>query len=461
MRCLGASGQLGYGMPREAFWAGIAAGPEAIGADMGSVDPGPFYLGAGVPATGEPTRRDDLAMLIQGARQISAQAVIGSAGTAGARPHVETTVSDIHAVLREADETCRAAIVMSDVDPSFLHRKLDAGEVRSCNGSPELDHATVERSTRLVAQMGIEPVIEALRTGAEVVVAGRCCDTAVFAAAPVLAGYDRALATHQAKLIECASQCADPGGRDAIMGTLEDASFVVESMNPLRRCTPVSVAAHSLYEQMDPYRVAEPGGELDLSTCEYSPEGERATRVRGARFHHSPEYWVKVEGVALAGFRSFALGGIRDPIAITQLDAILAGVRAYVDGALPKGVEADQFNLRFLRYGHDAVLGEIETARAIPHEVLVLTDVVASNQEIAHSICATAKQALLHYFYDGILATGGNLAIPFGPDVHDAGSVYEFSVYHLVRIDDPLELFPMNERILGGTHTAETCGAPR
>ena len=50
---------------------------------------------------------------------------------------------------------------------------------------------------------------------------------------------------------------------------------------------------------------------------------------------------------------------------------------------------------------------------------------------------------MLHYFYEGILATGGNLAIPFGPDVHDGGAVYAFNVYHLVRVDDPLELFPM------------------
>jgi hypothetical protein len=77
--------------------------------------------------------------------------------------------------------------------------------------------------------------------------------------------------------------------------------------------------------------------------------------------------------------------------------------------------------------------------------VLVLTDVVAGSADLAHSICGIAKQYLLHYFYDGILATGGNLAIPFGPDVHDGGPVYTFNVYHLMRVDDPLELFPIRQ----------------
>jgi hypothetical protein len=46
IRILGASGQLGYGVPTPAFNAGLERAPHLIGCDMGSIDPGPYYLSA-------------------------------------------------------------------------------------------------------------------------------------------------------------------------------------------------------------------------------------------------------------------------------------------------------------------------------------------------------------------------------------------------------------------------------
>ena len=73
------------------------------------------------------------------------------------------------------------------------------------------------------------------------------------------------LAMHMAKIIECASLCCVPGGRDPILAELDHDCFVLESMNPDRRATPTSVAAHSLYEQADPFTMREPDGTLDLT----------------------------------------------------------------------------------------------------------------------------------------------------------------------------------------------------
>ena len=50
LRVLSASGQLGYGIPEDALRRGMARAPHVIGCDMGSIDPGPYYLGAGVMA---------------------------------------------------------------------------------------------------------------------------------------------------------------------------------------------------------------------------------------------------------------------------------------------------------------------------------------------------------------------------------------------------------------------------
>ena len=44
LKALGASGQLGYGIPEKSLEAGLERAPDYIGADMGSIDPGPYYL---------------------------------------------------------------------------------------------------------------------------------------------------------------------------------------------------------------------------------------------------------------------------------------------------------------------------------------------------------------------------------------------------------------------------------
>jgi len=70
LKALGASGQLGYGIPEKSLAAGIERSPDYIGADMGSVDPGPYYLGSGEMATAPATTRADLTRLLRAARKL-------------------------------------------------------------------------------------------------------------------------------------------------------------------------------------------------------------------------------------------------------------------------------------------------------------------------------------------------------------------------------------------------------
>ena len=69
MRLVGASGQLGYGIPTPALEAAIAREPDLIGADMGSIDIGPTYLGKGEMATAPAATRRDLRKLLLGGAQ--------------------------------------------------------------------------------------------------------------------------------------------------------------------------------------------------------------------------------------------------------------------------------------------------------------------------------------------------------------------------------------------------------
>ena len=52
---------------------------------------------------------------------------------------------------------------------------------------------------------------------------------------------------------------------------------------------------------------------------------------------------------------------------------------------------------------------------------------------------------MLHYGYEGRIATAGNLAFPFSPSDIKVGPVYTFNVYHLLTTDDPAGLFPRTE----------------
>ena len=83
LRILCASGALGFGIPRESLAAGFARKPHFVGADMGSIDPGPHYLGSGEMGASEVMARADLEAVITGACAAGIPALVGTAGTAG------------------------------------------------------------------------------------------------------------------------------------------------------------------------------------------------------------------------------------------------------------------------------------------------------------------------------------------------------------------------------------------
>jgi hypothetical protein len=298
IRILGASGQLGYGVPTPAFNAGLERAPHLIGCDMGSIDPGPYYLGSGELATSPTATRRDLRKVLRGALKLRIPLVIGSAGSAGAKPHLDQTLAMVREIAGEDGLRFRLGVLRADVDKSVLKAAVASGGVVSIDDMPTLDAREVDAASNIVGQMGMSAFQRALAAGVDVIIAGRACDTAIFAALPAMAGFPVGSAQHMAKIIECASLCCVPGGRDSILATLDQDGFVLESMAPQRRATPVSVAAHSLYEQADPFTVQEPEGRLDLARATYEAIDDRRTRVVGAVWQDAKESWVKIEGRA-------------------------------------------------------------------------------------------------------------------------------------------------------------------
>jgi hypothetical protein len=81
------------------------------------------------------------------------------------------------------------------------------------------------------------------------------------------------------------------GIRERLSGRADH--FDVEPLDSALRCTPQSIASHSLYENADPYRHVESNGTIDLSQAQYAALDDRRVRVRGSQFIPAETYTVK------------------------------------------------------------------------------------------------------------------------------------------------------------------------
>ena len=442
LRVMAASGQLGLGIPLKAFEAGVSRAPHVIAADMGSIDPGPVYLGLGKMAASPSMVRRDLGLVLRAARELDVPLLIGSAGTAGGRAHLDAVEALLREVAGDLGLSFRLAMIGADIPKDLVRKAGTDGRLTPIGPMP----AEIEDSIAIVGQMGQRAFVRALEGGADVVLAGRACDTAPFAVVPVMLGYPKGPAVHMAKILECTSLCCEPGGRDAMMATLQEDSFELESMAPARAATPLSVAAHALYEQADPACVFEPEGHVDLSAATYEAVDARRVRVKGAVWHDARSPSVKIEGARFVGHRVLMLAAVTDPGFINASDTILQGVKDAVAELIPQGSDAP-WHLNFRRYGIDGVMDWPTPPPAVPREVFILGECVGPDPETARAVMATARQQLLHWGFADRLCTGGNLAFPVTPPELDAGPAYAFSLYHILQLDawETLDaLFPVS-----------------
>jgi hypothetical protein len=383
----------------------------------------------------------DLGLLLVPAVQRKIPLVIGSAGGAGAAPHLAWCLEILREIAREHDLHFRLAIIEADLDRDLLKRRLAAGDVRDLETGRDLTEADIDACGQIVGQMGYEPIVKALEAGAEVVLAGRAFDAALSATLPIMRGVEPGLALHMGKIVECGSLVAIPRTSDGVLAEIDREQFVVLPADPAKRCTVETVSAHTMYEKSDPYKLAAPCGYIDLLESRFERVDDRSVKVSGSVFVPSKEYWIKLEGSALVGYRSVCLAGVRDPILISQLDDVLERVRLKLQAEL--AYSPNQYQLLFRTYGRDGVMAEIEPYDGQPsHELGLVIEVIAESQEIADTVCALARSGSLHLGYEGRIATSGNLAFPYSPAEFPAPPVYEFRIYHLIRVDDPCELFP-------------------
>ena len=343
-RQLATSGLLGYGFPEDSLAAGMARDPHMIGVDGGSTDPGPYYLGSGKCVNSRMSMKRDLRLMLQAARSHKIPMVIGSCGGAGGEPHVQTVADLVREIAREDGMHFKLAVIHAEQDKEWVKQQMQKGKVKPFRNGKTLAPETVDRATRVVGMMGPEPFMAALDSGADVVLAGRSSDPAPWAGCAMRAQFPPGPAWYAGKMLECGATAALPKGHDCLVTSVDRDGIVLEATNPIRKCTPFSVANHSLHENASPCFHTEPGGLLDTSDCKFEAVSDRAVRVSGMKWTPQP-YTVKLEGAELAGYRAITICGTRDPMLIAIIDDFLASVRENVAfKAEGFGVKPDQYH---------------------------------------------------------------------------------------------------------------------
>ncbi|KAH6995422.1 hypothetical protein EDB80DRAFT_755455 [Ilyonectria destructans] len=417
---------LGYGYDLDEFWTTVRrTPPAAIILDAGSTDPGPYMLGTDKTLCSRQSYTRDLEPILEACSRYGIKFLVSSAGGAGTNTQVDLLVDIIRSIAEQKQYQFKLATIKFNYNHEAAISKLKAGKMHSCGSSPPLQ-STVD-----------------------IIVAGRSYDPSPFAAFCMHRGVQESCAWHVGKIIECGGLCTIPKGR-SILATLFSDCFVLAPTNPEQKCTPVSVAAHILYEKSRPDRLPGPGGTLYLDGCTYTQLSDgRSLLVKGSHFVQSPEYQIKLEGVLAVGFRSIFIGGIRDPILIAGIDEFLVTVKKSLKDAFPTLDTEKGPRIIFHLYGKNAVMGAMESEATVTHKIGILGEAVAASQDLADAIAGSSRTMVLHGSYKGQLATAGNMASPLTPLDTSIGPVFKFSVYHLMDIDDPRSLFPLQYMHIG------------
>jgi hypothetical protein len=435
VRVMVPTGMLGGGFPAETVARGLELGADVIAVDGGSTDSGPYYLGAGVAKTARAAVARDMRLLLRAAAEAGIPLIIGSCGTSGTDSGVDWVAGITREILAAEGLSLRVATIYS----SQRAADLAALPIRPLPPAAPLDPAVLAGCTNIVGMMGHEPIAAALADGADVVLAGRATDTAVAAAFPLMRGMPAGPVWHAAKIVECGGQCTTNPRAGGVLATIDDSGFTIEPLDPTAACTPTSVAAHMLYETVNPFTMREPAGTIEVGDAVYTALDERRVRVTGSRFEPAP-HTVKLEGARITGYQTMSFTAIRDPHILGQIDVWAALLRKMITEWVGQTLGPIDFEFDIRLYGHNAILGELENAAGPPREVGVMLLVQAATQETATAVAKVANPLMLH------LPTPDmdylpSLAFATSPAETERGAAYEFVLNHVVEVDSPTSLF--------------------
>jgi hypothetical protein len=440
-RVLVPAGALGAGIREEELEEGLKLKPHAIAVDAGSTDSGPAYLATGRSKYSRRAIERDLGLLMALRERAGVPLLVGSCGTSGCDPALEWTVEIALEIACELRIAPRIAVLHAEQDKVVIKAKLAGGQVRALAPAEALTDDDVDRCNHIVALLGPEPYIAAIEAGADIVLGGRTTDTAVLAAVPLMRGAHPGAAWHAGKIAECGGLCSVEPNCPGVMITVGDSDFTVAPLNPANRCTPETVSAHMLYENSDPFRLAEPGGVVDVTAAHYAAIDDRSVRVTGSRFERGP-YTMKLEGAGGGPFQTVMLVGIADPLVLDDIDGFVGRMAKGMAARLRRtlGAEAEDVGISLRPYGWNAVSGQPPApGTPPPPEIGLMFIATAPTQALATEAAKVCNPFFFHFPVRPEKAMP-SYGFPFSPAEIERGQVFEFHLNHVVETAGPFEL---------------------
>lgn len=450
VRVLVPSGALGLNYDAWALQRGIAAKPDIIAIDGGSTDSGPAYLGRGMSKYARSSTKVEWAGLMQARADAGCPLVIGTAGTCGADSAVDWMLDITREIAAEQGRPVKVAVLRSSQHPAEMAQAFTQGRVTPLPNAPDVDAALIESCSNIVALAGAEQITEALNTGADIIIAGRTTDTAIIAALPLQRGCHAGGAWHGAKIGECGALCATNPQSGVILIDFDTEGFTVTPLADGAKATPHTVSAHMLYENSDPFILHEPGGYLDVSKAKYQPLNDTSVRVTGSEWVPSERYTVKLEGARGAGFQTVTMALLRDERYVQNAqiwaDDIVGKCSAKVVDRLH--LKSDAFSIEIRLLGHSASFGALETKQITPTEICAMGIVTAKSEGLSQEIAKLLNPYLLHHplTQEEEVPT---FAFLFSPPEMPRGEVFEFTLNHVLQLENPMDAFTLEVHEIG------------
>ena len=223
-------------------------------------------------------------------------------------------------VAEELGVALKIGVVLGDDLSARAGELRERGITEMFSGAP-----FPQRTASINTYLGALPIAQALGEGCDVVITGRCVDSAVTLGVLVhefgwkAHDYDRlAQGTLAGHLVECGAQCNGGLFTDwetvpdwdiigfPIVEAQADGSFVITKIDGSGGLvTPATVAEQMLYEIGDPRAYHVPDVACDFTDVRFEPVGKNRVRVSGAK-GRPPTGTYKVSATFMDGFRNMA-----------------------------------------------------------------------------------------------------------------------------------------------------------
>ncbi len=446
LRILCPNGHLGFAPTKEgSFWIGAETKPDYYCCDSGSDDIGPGPLGSDTSVSPYEWQKHDLELMLVASRKQGVPMMIGSSGDTGTNSRVDMYVDMIRDLANKHHlPPFKLVYFYSELDKAYLRKTMDQGiTIEGLDGRGNLTSEELERTDRIVAMAGVHPFIKALEMGADVIIGGRSSDAAIFAAAAIYEGFPESHSYYLGKVLECASFCAEPYmAKETVIGTITHEDVKVTAIHPSQRCTVASVAGHAMYERSNPFYEYFAGGTLDMTNCKYEQYDEKTARITGQVFILTQgKIKVKLEGSGKIGERYIGIVGIRDPYSIRNIDKVIEWARSQVE----ERFSGKEYQLFYNIYGKNGVMGDLEPVKEIKsHELCVIVEGVAPTKEMAEEVTLIGSRQIFYARLPEVKGTAGTAAFVID-GVLPAPPAYQWTMNHVIPVDDPMELLKVYE----------------